>query len=189
MKNELLLASILLGNPVSAMTELNLNDVITISKQYNEENIIGVFKSTKIYPGYRWIEENDEWVKHQIKETIQMSLEKVQYQPSYWDEDLNDYVEVEMDYTLHLTRTNIADETDTQGTDTSFYVKKIEKNLYRLWDCDSSANCQSNAYLEFAIYDSPNGRVFKVKKPWTGRKHESWELNIFKKNDVLLEVK
>lgn len=189
MKNELLLASILLGSPVAAMSDLNLNDAISISKQYNQENIIGVFKTTKVYPGERWISENGEWTKIEIKETIQMELQKVQYQPSYWDADLNDYVEVEMDYIMIYKSTNIADPSDSQGTSTSFYVKKIEKNLYRLWDCDSSSSCSSEAYVEFSIYDSPNGRVLKIKKEWTGHRNHNWELLKFSKNDILLEVK
>lgn len=189
MKNELLLASILLGQPVAAMTQVDLQNSIQVSKQFNKQEIIGVFEFGKIIDGHRWIEdENGEIFKVPVKQRLYMEVKnEVVYQPSYYDEDLNDYVEVEMDQRINIIYKNIADENDTVFDDTEYYAKKVGENRYRLYDCDSSSSCYSSAYLEFSIYDSPKGKVIKIKKEWQG--HKGLTLNMFKKNDFLLETK
>jgi len=189
MKNELLLASILLGSPVSALTDLNITDTISKSKEFSVSGIIGTFIYPEILDGSRYIEQDGDWVKVPIKERVMMTLTKARYQPSYYDRSLNDYVEVEMDYEMTFKRENISDSDDTEISNTNFFVKKVDKNTYRMWDCDSSANCQSDAFLEFAIYNTPKGRILKIKRSWNGFKGPHWELNMFKKNEVLFEAK
>ena len=189
MKNELLLASLLLANPVSAMSEINFQETFSISQKINSEKLLSTFVMAELIDNTRWIKTDDGFVEFPVKDRVELQILKADYQPQYWDNELSTYVDVEMDFEIQFTYRNAADPTDTTGTDTTFFAKKIGENLYRLWDCESSANCRSDEYMEYSIYDSPEGKVFKVRKAWTGRDSEYYELGRFKKNQILLEKK
>jgi len=47
----------------------------------------------------------------------------------------------------------------------SHYVKRMDENTFKLFDCDSTKTCQESGYnIVFHIFDTPNGKLMKFKQ-------------------------
>lgn len=47
----------------------------------------------------------------------------------------------------------------------TYYVKRLDENTFKLFDCDSSQKCSdSRNNIEFHIFDTPKGKLLKFKR-------------------------
>ena len=143
MKNELLLSTILLMNPVSSVSAQEISSVKERIVQGLQHLAELTFESPSAREGvfYRWNAELDEVVeikrlyKRRVSFVISREVETSDY-------TYNGYQgEGEMDYQVIIDSVDAKTGEILEGADSVFFAKRLSKNKFRLYDCDSTSTC------------------------------------------------
>ncbi len=169
MKNELLLSTILLMNPVSNVSAQEINSVKERVVQGLQHLAELTFESPSAREGvfYRWNSELDEVVeiKRLYKRRVSFVISR--------EVETSDYTynghqgEGEMDYQVIIDSVDAETGEILKGADSVFFAKRLSKNKFRLYNCDSTSTCDDyddgnyRSFADFYVFNTPEGRILK----------------------------
>jgi hypothetical protein len=168
MKNELLMASILVLNPVTGMSNTELSQVVRESIIKKENLVSMIFKSSKTSIGtfWTWNPETRTSQSYEKEYHIEARFIKVIKVVDTDDQNYEYNGDELIEYELIVERVSL-DGKSRQATDDYFYfVRQLSDRKYKIYDCDSSARCYEDysKNAEFYIFDTPRGKILKLKK-------------------------
>jgi hypothetical protein len=172
MKNEVLLSTILLFNPVSNVTAQEVGIVRTAVSQSMQYLADMVFESPEVKTGifYRYNSEtrqSEEFKRNyrvRVKFVISRNIETSSYS---YNGQLDTH---EMDYEAIVEKVDAETEEVLLVHDTFYFVKRLSKNKFRFFDCNSTLNCWDQeddgyqGYADLHIFNTPEGRILKTTR-------------------------
>ena len=167
MKNELLIASILMLNPITGMSKTELSQVVRESIMKKEDLVTMKFKSSETQIGtfYTWDPVTRVSQSHEREYFIQASFIKVNTSDTSLDYRYYDGDEA-LEYELIVEKVTLDGEFRESTDDYFYFVRQLSDHKFKIYDCDSSVSCYENNHknAEFYIFDTPTGKVLKIKK-------------------------
>jgi hypothetical protein len=171
MKNELLLSTIFLLNPVSSVSANEIGSVkrrVIQGMQYLADM---AFHSEIVKSGqfWRWNDETQESeefeASYRVRVTflISRSVERSDY---YYNGSLGNS---QMDYEALIERIDSDSGEVLSREDSTFFAKRLGKNKFRIYDCSSTSNCWDReetpmSHADMYVFETPKGRILKTTK-------------------------
>lgn len=171
MKNELLLSTILLLNPVSSVSANEIGSVkrtVTQGMQYLADM---AFYSENVKNGqfWRWNDETQESeefeASYRVKVTflISRSVEQSEY---YYNGNRGSS---QMDYEALIQKIDSQSGEVLSREDSTFFAKRLGKNKFRIYDCSSTSNCwdrmeSPTSHADMFVFETSKGRILKTIK-------------------------
>jgi hypothetical protein len=171
MKNEIILSSILLLNPVSQVLAQEVSSQRTAVAQTKQYLADMTFESPAIKTGQFWSydESTKEWVQYssdykvRVRFIISRNVETANYTYN------GDYQNKVMDYEAIVEKVDPQTGAVLETNENAFFAKRLTKNKFRIYDCNSTSTCwdDSEDYISYAdmhVFNTPDGRILKTTK-------------------------
>lgn len=162
MNKELFLATLLLANPIASMSEERITQVKSIKNEVRKNLISRKFISVPVLMSEWVFQDNGDYTEIEVMNHIQLSFINSSEPPTTWNHETQDYEDfnVDAEVEVNFIRANANDS--HRGSDSFFFAKKIGHNKFRIYDCDSSANCSEDFSINIEIVESKEGSILKV---------------------------
>ncbi|WP_127716317.1 hypothetical protein [Halobacteriovorax sp. HLS] len=150
MKNELIISTLLLTSPIAKTFAQNASSII------HEANL-----STDHLIDIQFISKATSLNIYDRKTEVTVKVSFHEDEDFYWNsqEELPPTIGMNIEVIDNETGRNIY-----YYGDSFFFAKRIGQNLYRVYDCDSTSSCYADyGYTDFYIFNTPQGKLIKVK--------------------------
>lgn len=170
MKNEIILSSILLLNPVANLTAQEIGSMRTEVAQTKQFLADMIFESPTVKHGEFWkwnatLNRSERFTKDykvRVKFIISRDVEVSNYSFN------GDAGNGEMDYQAIIEKVDAQTGEVLEVQDNAYFAKRLTKNKFRIFDCNSSYSCWEepnySAYADMYVFNTPEGRILKTTK-------------------------
>ena len=165
MKKEALVSALLLVSPMSQLQAQDLTNARAQVRIQQQDLIDMQFVSAKTLVGEFWEQDSSgEWGPITLEYNYRISFVKADDEYTYpIDGEWKENTKV-MEYEAIVEPVS-KDGKKLYGYDGFHYVKRIDENTFKIFDCDSTKTCHPEQYnIVFHIFDTPQGKLMKFKK-------------------------